>query len=151
MAASETADVPDLRLGEMRGGVVVELLLGAGAEAGRTVAEEDLLALVFLLQEVIKRDRPQGEGIAEEEILPEGVDRLGRFSRALGLGGLDHAFKKVRLEAAAEGKGTEILGHGGSPWKIPEKPLRRQARKEASGSRDGGGRPSGGKRWESKR
>ena len=34
MAAAEATDMPDLRLGEMRGGAVVEFVLRAGAEAG---------------------------------------------------------------------------------------------------------------------
>jgi len=97
MAAAEAADVPDLRLGEMRGGIAVELVLRAGAEAGRAVAEKNLLALVFLLQEVVERHRPKSEGIAEKVFLSEGMGRLRSLSRALGLGGLDHAFKEIRL------------------------------------------------------
>ena len=54
MAAAEAADVADLLLLEVAFEGVVQLVLGAGAEAGAAVAEEDFLA--FLDSQGLGRD-----------------------------------------------------------------------------------------------
>jgi len=82
---------------------VVQLLLRARAKTGRAIADEDLLALVLLLGEVVERHRAQSHRIAEQRSpRPARGRKSPRFRRAGLVGGIDHAFEDIFFDAFAE-------------------------------------------------
>ena len=111
MAATEAANVTDLFGLEGLFDVRFQTVLSAGAEAGRSVAEKDLLPFVLLFQEVVEGNRAQRHGIAEEGFAAELMHALRDFRGAGRFRRIDHAFEKVAIDALTEGKGAEVFGH----------------------------------------
>jgi hypothetical protein len=111
MAAAQAANMADLLFFEMRLQRVVQFVLRASAQAGAAVADEHLLALILLFQEVIEGNSSERDGIPKQVILPHLVHHIILLSRSRLVGGIDHAFKDVFFDTFAEREGTEIFGH----------------------------------------
>ena len=92
----------------------MKLLLRACAETGRAIANEDLLARVLLLGEVVEGHCPESHRIAKQSLLAQSMNKGRGFRRAGLVGGIDHAFEDIFFDAFAKGEMTEVLGHAES-------------------------------------
>ena len=106
MTTTEAADVAYFLWLEMGAQLVVELFLGARTETRGSVANKDFFARVFLLQKVVKGNRPQSHGIPEKRFLSQFVYDLRFLRSTICLRCLNHAFEKVFFSALAEGEGA---------------------------------------------
>ena len=108
IASAKTGNVPDFIVLKVLAQLLAQGGLRSRAQAGRTVADQNLFATVALLQAVIKRGGPQHHRVAQQigiSILVQGV-RMTRTFR--------DAFEKIVLQPLAGRQVSDVRGHKSS-------------------------------------